>query len=1337
MKELLKAYQKRLTNLTPKNRSIYLGRLSKRFDLDLKSLFSFSGKDHGDLLSNLLRGKTLQVVEVVDPRLGSSNELSLKIKNIHRQGAFVKTERGNDDLHIAWPYVEGKLVSGMPVRAPLVFFPVDLNIESGNWTIALKKDVPINLNKSLLLSFSHYSEQKLEEELLEFDLRDLDPDHRSLLSGLFRMINESAFQIRFNSEIFEGNTKTFRDYTKKEFEKNYKEGELHVLDYGVLGLYPQAGSFIVPDYDKLIQDNNFADLEEFFSSKVSIDEDENWQVGSHYRRVFLNRVKEDKVLNPLPIDASQENALKAIKKGHSIVVQGPPGSGKSQLISNLISDNITRGKNVLLVCQKRVALEVVYERLKKLELHQFVARVTDFKNERGRIYEKIESQIESINEYQQINNGIDSILLERDFLQTSKKIDQLEEELSEFRQALFESLDAGISPKEAYLQSDVETKTIDTSGLFRFFKLNELDKLEKDFNGYYSGYRKFDAEDYPWRSRKSFKDFGIKDEKNMLDVLDEIPRFQFEVNEEIKDFLFMGLSYNEHKELADRKKELQQFARLIEEPEILKLFNKYQNKPVDGLWLENRKQIILDFYVAPGPETSIPGRELDNAFYEISRDGRRLKNPLFKMMSFVASPIGKATKKYLQANKLQPNAQGISSLERKVSNRMNLVHNLSLLRKSDFYTEDLPEMLDRAEFLNWIEKQEKALKSLQIIQSFRSLESFFDFEKTPPEELKEKLEGLILLSEKIIEKVHVWEAYLSRTHIFHILANNELASKLKKALKKDFEELCHYDQLLSGMKKEQRDLFNTICSEVNSSEKEAWQVLKNSIRWDWISHLEEKYPTLREVSRPAFPQKIDSMKEAVAKKLELTKSLVLLRARERTYSDLEYNRLNNLITYRDLKHQVTKKRKIWPLRKVIHEFYGELFNLIPCWMASPESVSAMFPLEQVFDLVIFDEASQCFSEKGIPALYRGKQIAIFGDKNQLSPFDLYQARYEDPGMEEDPDLEAESLLDLGSNYLMEVPLTEHYRSESLDLIGFSNQHFYKSSLNCVPHYQLDRKSKPIEYRQVKNPVWENNQNLPEAREVVETTLRLISEGEKDIGIITFNFHQQQLIADLLEAEMASSELELPKELFVKNLENVQGDERDIIIFSPAYGPDVRGKLILNFGMLNQIHGERRLNVAITRARKKIIVFSSLDPLGISTEHLTNPGPRLFLDYLVYAKELSKNRSSKVWQKAGIKSGSWYLSGRLAQDLERLGLKTSKSIPFTDLLIEAPKESSIACLTDDEQFFEAGSCKHFFAYLPTELERKNWAYKYTFSRNYWRNGEGEVEEIVHYLNWKKN
>src|SRR5690606_7404777 len=148
-------------------------------------------------------------------------------------------------------------------------------------------------------------------------------------------------------------------------------------------------------------------------------------------------------------------------------------------------------------------------------------------------------------------------------------------------------------------------------------------------------------------------------------------------------------------------------------------------------------------------------------------------------------------------------------------------------------------------------------------------------------------------------------------------------------------------------------------------------IFHNSLALAWIDYIETKYPILRMVSSMHMDELQTELQHLVIEKKRLSKDILLLRAQEKVYEDIEYNRLNNRVTYRDLHHQVTKKKKIWPLRKVIAQFQDELFKLVPCWMASPESVSAIFPMKEVFDLIIFDEASQCFAERGVPAMYRG------------------------------------------------------------------------------------------------------------------------------------------------------------------------------------------------------------------------------------------------------------------------------------------------------------------------------------------------------------------------------
>jgi superfamily I DNA and/or RNA helicase len=455
------------------------------------------------------------------------------------------------------------------------------------------------------------------------------------------------------------------------------------------------------------------------------------------------------------------------------------------------------------------------------------------------------------------------------------------------------------------------------------------------------------------------------------------------------------------------------------------------------------------------------------------------------------------------------------------------------------------------------------------------------------------------------------------------------------------------------------------------------------------------------------------------------------------YDNLEYNRLNNRVTYRDLYHQVTKKKKIWPLRKLVTDFQHEIFNVMPCWMVSPEAASAIFPMAEVFDLVIFDEASQCFAERGIPAMYRGKQLVVAGDDMQLKPNELYQTRWEEEG--DHPDLEVDSLLDLAKRYLPTVHLQAHYRSQSMELIDFSNRHFYEGRLQLLPDRNVLNLQQPgIEYLQV-DGVWEDHTNKKEAEAVVERVVKLLeADPGKEIGVVTFNSPQQNLILDLLEERFAQDGLALPASLFVKNIENVQGDEKDIIIFSVGYAPDKRKKMNMQFGSLNMVGGENRLNVAVTRAREKIILICSIQPEQLKTDDLKNEGPRLLKKYLEYAREVDQRKFTPALHPNGKQAATWYLNQQIKawgeQKFPNFTFEVNR-LPLADVHIRNDNGYLGIVLTDDMHYFSSLSEKDFFAYVPALMAKKNWNYHYVFSRNLWQDKERVEEDLLRFIGSK--
>jgi hypothetical protein len=328
-----------------------------------------------------------------------------------------------------------------------------------------------------------------------------------------------------------------------------------------------------------------------------------------------------------------------------------------------------------------------------------------------------------------------------------------------------------------------------------------------------------------------------------------------------------------------------------------------------------------------------------------------------------------------------------------------------------------------------------------------------------------------------------------------------------------------------------------------------------------------------------------------------------------------------------------------------------LFDLCPVWMASPETVAQIFPRSPLFDVVVFDEASQCRLEEALPVLTRGKRVVIAGDPNQLPPTRFFESGFvqsedDDPQSEqelfESQQGEIEDLLAAALNLsIQQSYLDVHYRSRNADLIEFSNRNFYGSRLQAIPGHPANRsKFSPLSLYRV-DGVYAKRRNEAEADRVVAIVHDLLKRAEPpSIGIACLNLPQRDLIVEKLD-ELAAEDSDFGKRLaaarqrkgqgsfeglFVKNLENVQGDERDDIIISTTYGPDGNGKFYRRFGPLGMTGGGRRLNVLVTRARREVHLVTSIPveayrSLPSVPDGQSATGAWLLFAYLKYAEEL--------------------------------------------------------------------------------------------------------------------
>jgi len=1335
IKNILRTYLRRLTNLSGNNRSLLLLKLSAEQLMDLHETNFLNGLQSFEIIKALIGSRNMKLCQVLDSRLESNNEVSKKLKKLQRLDHFIFEERGSNDLHVGWPFVRGKFSDGTLVRCPLLFFPVSIVQENNNWVLHARPQAGVTFNKSFLLAYAFYNKVKLEEELLDTNFEDFNIDSTVFRTQLYQLLKEKL-EVHFNTDNFRDELIGFKQFKKDEFDADHRNGEMKLFPEAVLGIFPQAGSQLVPDYLHLIESNAIADLEDFFLNKNI---NQEVQPDNTAPRSVEQPVKEEKIYTPFQLDAYQEAAIKMVKNGKSIVVQGPPGTGKSQLICNLMADAIASGKKALLVCQKRAALDVVYSRLKTKDLGDFVGLVHDFRNDRKSVFTKAAKQIDNIEDFKALNRSVDAIQTERRFFQVCRSIDNISEDLEQFKLNLFDDKECGLSIKELYLTSDLQGETINIRQEYQHFTFPEMpDFLRKlkQFIGYENA---FGQMDYAWKERKSFAAFSLSDMKAIEKTISDIPAYQKQIENQFRDLIGVALNLEDGQSLLAREDDVLGMMALLKNETIYDFFLAMVEETDDEtslLWFSNVERMVMNCFADPGPEVSLPADQLGRFQEALQKrmDARKNIIRLLRWKMFSKDKI--LLHRVLKTNGLPHNGKGMSILEEKIDNRLNLEHHLTAIKKKSWLIE-MPVDYDYSQLKTWFTRQKLAIRAKIILNSIREIRKAVNPKKHNRHDFIALMKECLKIVEGIPAKKAAWQEYLTPYQLRNLIHDPSLEKEYLKTLRKDFDSLCEFDRLKENLLPYERDVINKLHETVGWDAAKQETLLQNSLRLAWIEHIEAKYPDLRSVSSRKMQEQQQELVKLVEEKQNLSRDILLLRARERVYERVEYNRLNNRVTYRDLYHQLTKKKKIWSLRKVITDFQEELLNIMPCWMASPESVSAIFPMQEIFDLVIFDEASQCFSERGIPAMYRGKQLLIAGDDMQLKPSEVYQSRWEEDS--DNPDLEVDSLLALAERYLPTVHLQAHYRSRSLDLIDFSNRHFYEGRLQLLPDRNiLNQQSPGIEYCKV-DGVWDNNTNPVEASLVVERVIELLQDHpQKEIGIVTFNAPQQILILDMLEDILAKSGRALPPTVFVKNIENVQGDEKDIIIFSIGYAKDGKKKMNMQFGSLSMPGGENRLNVAVTRAREKIILICSIEPEDLRVEEIKNEGPKLLKKYLEFARDVHQRKFIPKLIPSTRQQTSWYLNNKIKKWGEEkfANLQFEKdSLPLADLYVKDNGRYLGMVRTDDIHYLSSLSVKDSFAYVPALFEQKGWESCFVFSRNLWQDPEKVEEDLLRFIGTK--
>ena len=1227
----------KLNNINKRNRSIRLLKIYQKWSFDLANLDSLEEKeDAQSIINKIVKQKTKGKITLLHPSLDDEKSmyLSKKLTDLYRQIKAMEDETGVHDFYLGYPFISGVLLDGTFIQAPLFLYPVRLEkdkVAMQKWILHLEEGGP-QLNRTLFLALKKLNKLGYSENVFE--------EAVSIAKSMdFMEIRSFLEKHQLKVEYTESGLNRLKEYKVADIPE---VATMTLLENAVIGDFPQGGSAIVRDYDELINLSETSSLS-LVGEMINSEDNQSNEAGvlpSGVEEEEQTGEKED-ILNLLHTDGSQEEILKEARHQKGLVVHGPPGTGKSQVIVNLITDALHRKKKILIVCQKRAALDVVYQRISSLGLSDHVALVHDEKVDRKVLYQKISTMLEH-NEVQ-FAESVEKLFT------VINRLDNQEQLMNTIAKALYETQPFGYKLYELYGESKPITdssKIINLNSVIDRLTRESLRDISETIYTYGEWYERFGRASYPLIHRKSFAKFDMKAKIEAIEKL-----------EELIQKAKLAIDYIE---ALDIEKITPAYTWQVQHrlEKIYPDLDDTQKRTLQGLRI---------FWW-----TTITGKSI----IEEITNGEKFK--------------GTNSAEWIKIKQSLKVMHDLSNVTKTIADGMNALTNLL---------------------------QEEQVNKLQ----------------------ERVAEGDIPLKELdlILEYVH-----------------------------RDFDDLRLMDKFWQQASEDTKDVITELKEKEYKNDQslsEFWvDIFRNSTYIHWIDMIEAKYPEVQKISTNEFGRIRESFANLLEEKRKVAEEYLIHELKNKV-SDVQQVQGKST---KELKHQTAKKRMIWPLRKLVNGFANKgLVDILPVWLASPEMVSSIFPLtEGLFDLVIFDEASQLTVESSMPSVYRGNQIIIAGDEKQLPPSNLFRAGYADEEDEEETKFDTDesvSLLNLAKRRFPEKILQWHYRSKYEELINFSNHAFYNGYVQIAPNVTPFREPPGIEWRRVEGR-WLNQSNEVEAEEVVSQLKRILQQQPgKTVGVITFNSKQQSKVQDVIDKVVTEDEAfrtlyselmarDLDERLFVKNIENVQGDERDIIVFSIGYAKNEEGKVYNRFGSLNQKGGENRLNVAVTRAKEGIIVVSSIEPVELNVANTSERGPKLLKSYLKYARAVSGGEIegiNAVIQEINETVNTHVVQQELHfdspfeeqvyQQLRNIGYEVTTQVGMSgyriDMAVVHPNDSSKFILgveCDGAMYHSSPSARERDVYRQRYLESRGWTIERIWSRNWWKNPINEIERIDH-------
>lgn len=1034
------------------------------------------------------------------------------------------------------------------------------------------------------------------------------------------------------------------------------------------------------------------------------------------------------VLLPLPCDSAQYAAVAESAQGLSFVLHGPPGTGKSQTITNMIANAVANGKRVLFVAEKQAALQVVKKRLCDIGIGEFCLELHSGKSaDKSEILRSIENTLG-------LTCGDDG----DKFSSCAEHIKETRETLRAPLEALHKKRRLGVSVYEGivyYLKNksapdllNIETTFYDS---LTKQKLDEYENMlitaqaaAKECGGVY---------------RSPFSEVNITecDESVKLSVLCAAEVVLAELKH-LKNYLGIFLDTFNQKISKFTYKKLENLVAVANilktgalseffgasEEELYKFYNanlRYDSEVKH--WLRHFKTLpdIAKYADDIERETENWGdnyRSSRTLLAVIKRINRCAKEPVRECDETEwikrAFEMEQAKRRILSCDTLSAPFVGFGGINE--NKRRDCIEPLYELHK-----------LCAETFMDY---NADAFNSVCV--------------KTDGGAVTPLIDGLVAAAKSFMAAVGSFlKTIRCDGGAFYDADVFECYTEKCTALIDNIDMLPAWCMYKSTAKK-LNDCGLTFMTDAMESGRISGDKILSSFRKNVYKNFIQTNIPADECLSAFSASVLDESAAGFARLLEEFTALTRNRIRKTLVSRLPAAETEGTLALELMafRRQIKGNVRAFNLRSLFTEIPELMKVVAPCMLMSPGTVSQYLPPDtELFDLVIFDEASQIPTCEAVPSLARAKNAVIVGDPNQMPPTAFFSATSSDDDHPEAEDLESvlEDCLALG---IPEKHLVWHYRSKHESLIAFSNVTYYSGKLCTFP--SPDAMDSKVTLRYIENGVYERGGtkcNRQEAEALVAEVIRRLKDeklSRSSIGIVTFSTPQQVYLEKLLSREIIKNGLESrayerEEPLFIKNLENVQGDERDVILFSVCYGPDRYGRISLNFGPLNQYGGWRRLNVAVSRAREEMVVFSSMRYSMIDMSRTTSRGVAGLKAFLEFAE---KGRANLSQRSGDIIINRYGIGKFIAEELSSYGYDCRCNVGVSDFKIDVavldPKNKHnfiLAVLCDGTQQF---SVKDRSVMQVQTLKRNNWNVYRLYSINFFNNPKREIKKIKEFL-----